>query len=251
MASLILCGCYPKFQLRVYTEVGEDGGASRTLTYLGDPIRPVALPDSPPWKIEKNESSFYKITRYFPDARELKTDIFFPRRYPDASTFSDDDKDLLDDIRLKAMTPETFFAKNQVSIVKRDWFFFTVFRYDESFENRKIVEMLRKVEDIDSVRYKILGKDDRLEEILSSFQFVYELKLPGSLIKTSSKDVSGNYCSWTFSMADFYWGYREYKLQATSIRINYGKIALTGIGTVLFVFALFLWRTRRARRSAA
>ncbi len=235
----------------MYTAIGEAGGASRTLPYIGDPVRPVALPDAPPWKIEKNESTFYKITRYFPDARDLKTDIFFPRRYPDEKTFTEDDKDLLAAIRVKVMTPETFFSKNRVSIVKRDWFFFTVYRYDESFENRKIIEMLRKVEDIDSVKYKILGKDDRLEAILSSFQFVYELKMPGNLIKTSSKDVSGNYCSWTFSMADFYWGYREYQLQATSIRSNTGKIVVTGVGTVVFVFGLFIWRTRRARRSPA
>ncbi|MBI2837618.1 MAG: hypothetical protein HYX75_04850 [Acidobacteria bacterium] len=241
----VLTACYPKFQLRVYTDVGSDASVSRTLTFMGDEFSPLRLPDGPPWSVELKKSNYYKVTAFFPDAAQLTNDISFPREYPNRETFSDEDRALLADLRIKEFGPSTFFSKNDVSIVRRNWFFFTVYRYTESFQNRKVIEMLRKVEGIDSYSYKILGKDEDLARILSGIKFIYELKMPGSLIKTNSKNVSGNYCSWNFSMAEFNWGYREFVLKATSIKVDYLAIGGTALAVVALVFALYLYRSRR------
>jgi len=244
---LATAGCYPRFQLRVFTEVGEDGGVSRVLTYSGDPYPPLKLPDGPQWKLEQKET-FFKITRFYPNPAELKTDISFPTSYPDEATFSDSDRALLAELRLKKFSPETFFFKNDVTISKKNWVFFTVYRYSETFENRKVVEMLREVEGIDTIAFAITGKNKELEQILSNFQFVYELKMPGNLIKSSSKDLRTNYCSWNFTMAEFWWGYREYRLKATSIKTNYTAIVVFALVVFLLIFGLFYFRTGRWKR---
>lgn len=242
---LTLTGCYPEFQLRIYTDVLGEGGASRTITYMGEPFPSLKLPSEAPWKVEAQRERYFKVTRFFADPRELKSDISFPREYPDPATFTDEDRALLDELRLKSFTPDTFFARNEISITQREWFFFTVYNYEEAFENRKVVELLRKVEGIDSVSYKLLGKDKKLEQILSRVQIINELKMPGSLIKSSSKSFNGNYCSWNFSISDFYWGYREFEMKATSIKVNYAGIAMAALAVVLLVFGTYFVRTRR------
>ncbi len=244
MLALSTTACYPKFQLRAYTEIGDDGWVSRSLTYSGDTIPPIKLPADPPWKLEQ-KPEFLKITGLFRNSADLKTDFAFPKSYPDEKTFTGNDRELLADLRIKEFTPETFFSRNAISITRRNWVFFTVYRYNESFENRKVIEMLRKLEGIDSYKFKILGKDDNLERILANFQFVYEVKMPGSLIKTSSNNINGDYCSWSFTMADFYWGYREYKLKATSIKTNIVAIIIFAFSVIAFVFGLFYIRNRR------
>ncbi|MEW6364462.1 MAG: hypothetical protein AB1714_07470 [Acidobacteriota bacterium] len=247
LVAAATAGCYPKIQLRVYTEVMEDGGASRTLTYMGDDLSWIKLPLGSPWKIEQ-KPNFYKASAFFPDGRALKTDFFFPRHYPSEDSYSEEDRALLARLRIDKLSPETFYSRNNVSISRRNWFFFTVYRYDETIDNRKVIELLRRVEGIDSIKFKITGKDDKLESILSNMQFVYEVKMPGSLIKTSSKNVRGGYCSWSFSMGDFYWGYRKYAIKATSIKVDYLALTLFGLTIVLLVFGLFWVRTRRSAR---
>lgn len=247
LLALPLAGCYPKFQLRVYTDVGSDAGFSRTLTYMGDPFDSLRLPDASPWKVEMRKRNFYKVTAFFREPGQLTNDIWFPRQYPDESTFTPEDQALLTDLRIKKFSRDTFFSRNQISVTKRNWLLFTVFRYSESFQNRKVIEMLRKVEGIDSYTYKLLGKDERLAGILSGVQFIYELKMPGSLIKTNSKNVSGNYCSWNFSMSDFWWGYREYSLKATSIKVDYLAIVVAALAVLALVYGLFFYRTRWGR----
>lgn len=72
--------------------------------------------------------------------------------------------------------------------------------------------------------------------VFMGYSFNISVVMPGKIIKANAKEIKNNAAKWEFSADDFL--FKEYKLQATSIKLNYAAVGILAVALMAAVILI-------------